>query len=221
MNASSVKAFLGQKRFLDKSVFTWILILVNVAGFLFGMYYYWPQLSGTPVGYWLFVADCPLFVLFFALILLFDVRDNFWNVFVSVGLLKYGLWTVFVILLSWNAFIAWNPVMYPLLLVAHLGMALEFVFLLPRMRPSFDAIRTIPIFLLLDYFDYYKGLHPSLPTGTPLTTVIAFSVGSTLILPLILAQAILYYQDHRPLWESVSPPLTRKASAQSARKRPK
>lgn len=197
----------------------WSLILANLAGFLFGLYYYWPQLSQTPLGYWLLVIDCPLFVLAFALLLVFDVRDPFWNLLAGVGLSKYGLWTVFVILYSWNQFMAWNPVMYPLLLFAHLGMAIESVFLLPRMKSGFDNLRAIPLFLLMDYYDYFKGLHPWLPSGTPMHLVLYFSIASSIVLPVLFSQAILYYPAHSTAWALASPLLTSTASAQSARKR--
>lgn len=206
---------------MSKSILTWLLIIINIIGFLFGIYYYQPQLSQTPFGYWLLVIDCPLFVLFFALILLFDVRDNFWNFFVSAGLIKYGLWTVSVILLLWDQFVSIAPVMYPLLAIAHAGMTLEFIFLLPRMRADFNNFRVIPIFLLMDYFDYFKNLHPRLPEGAPIDLIMIFSFASSIVIPILLNKFILYYRHHKFEWESALRQATRKESVASARKEKK
>ncbi len=203
---------------MKKSILTWLLILVNIAGFIFGIYYYQPQLSQTSIWSWILVIDCPLFVLLFAAILFFDVRESFFNFLVATGLVKYGLWTVFVILLLWNQFTAVAPVMYPILAIAHAGMTLEFIFLLPRMRADFNNFRVIPIFLLMDYFDYFKNLHPWLPEGAPIDLIMMFSFASSIIIPILLTKFILYYQQHKFEWESASRLVTRKESAASARK---
>lgn len=206
---------------MKKSILTWLLILINIAGFIFGIYYYQPQLSQTSVWSWILIIDCPLFVLLFAAILFFDIRDTFFNFLVATGLVKYGLWTVFVILLLWNQFTAVAPIMYPLLAIAHAGMTLEFIFLMPRLRPEFNNYRTIPLFLLMDYFDYYKKLHPWLPSGAPVDLIMWFSFASSLLIPILLTKFVLYYRQHSVEWAWASHRLTRRESAASAGKEKK
>jgi len=42
----------GDKRLLA------LIVLINIAGSAFGLYYYWEQLMMTPWYYWIFVPDC-------------------------------------------------------------------------------------------------------------------------------------------------------------------
>jgi uncharacterized membrane protein YpjA len=207
---------------MKKSKLIWFLIIVNVIGFLFGAYYYQNQLSRTPLWAWLLVIDCPLFAILFALTLLFDVENSFINFFVSVGVIKYGLWTVFVIALLWEQFLFISPVMYPLLAIAHTLMAAEFIFLIPRIRPSKWNFFTILLFLAMDYFDYFWSLHPWLPPSAPIDFIMQVTVASSSIIPVFLTMVILLYQWRlKVIWELESPQTRKKASARYARRKQK
>ena len=106
-----------------------VLAIINLAGFLFGICYYWHQLSTSPFYLWIFIIDCPLYVVLFALIcfLLYEKREvSEWLRFLTaVGLIKYGLWTGIVIILYRDYFFAANPLLYALLFPLHIGMILE------------------------------------------------------------------------------------------------
>ncbi len=47
----------------------WVLFAINLAGTVYGMYWYWDQLAVTPVYLWLFTPDCPLASLYFTVTL--------------------------------------------------------------------------------------------------------------------------------------------------------
>jgi uncharacterized membrane protein YpjA len=203
-----------------KSKLIWFLIIVNLLGFLFGIYYYIPQLSRTPVWLWLFVIDCPLFVLLFALILLFDIKNYFFNFFVSVGVFKYGIWTVFVILLMWEQFLALNSIMYPLLAISHFFMAFEFIFLIPRMKVSKWNFLTVPIFIFMDNADYLWNLHPWLPSTTQIDLITQVAFTSSSIIPVLITIPIALYQWRlKVVWGSESLPTRRRESVMSAKRK--
>ncbi|MCD1293628.1 DUF1405 domain-containing protein [Methanocella sp. CWC-04] len=114
------------------------IIVINIAGSLFGAYYYWEQLMMTPVYLWIFVPDCPLYTLFmiFALLLIIMGKpsDTF-NAITSVGLSMYGTWTVLVLLyFSEIYFRPANSLLSSAMLISHIGMALECVLLLPYLK---------------------------------------------------------------------------------------
>lgn len=115
-----------------------LVIFINIIGSLFGLYYYWEQLSVTPWYYWIFVPDCPLytFLMIFALIFLIaGKRYDTFNTITAVGLAMYGTWTM-VILLYFNEiyFAPANALMSTGLFVSHFGMALESVLLMPYLK---------------------------------------------------------------------------------------
>jgi len=138
-----------------------IVLLINVAGTLFGLYYYWEQLSMTPWYLWLAVPDCPLYTFFMAIALTLIIAGRPWKTFntiTAVGLSMYGVWTVIVLL--WfgeiffrpeNALASWER------LLSHGAMALESLLLLPYLtqtRPISWAITAV-WFVVLDSVDYF------------------------------------------------------------------
>ncbi len=156
------------KIFLDSGKWLVSLFLINLAGFLFGIYYYSYQLSITPFWAWIFIIDCPLYVLLFSALCLMKLKSRAvpgWLLFItSVGLVKYGLWTGLVIWLYSGHFFAVSPVLYSLLFPLHIGMILEGLVLLPHLRAK--AAQTVPVlfwFLLNDFLDYFAGTLPLIP----------------------------------------------------------
>lgn len=162
--------------FLDSRRWLWALLLVNLAGFLFGIWYYLPQLSGTSPLLWLFVIDCPLYVFLFAGICALKLKGKTipdWLYYLtSVGLIKYGLWTGLVVFLYWETFFSFSPVLYTILTPLHVGMILEGLVLIPRMGEIQEGARMRKLlqplfvcgwFLLNDWLDYFLGTHPLVP----------------------------------------------------------
>lgn len=144
--------------FLKNKILAVLLIVINLAGTVYGFYYYQQQFLETPFYLWLFIPDCPLYTLLFAVVIFLYVFKKKTNAFLTVltafGLIKYGLWTVTTILLYSNYFFAVNPLMYSILFFLHAGMILESFVLIPLIR----RINILPIFLwflLNDFSDYF------------------------------------------------------------------
>lgn len=175
------------RRFLEDK--TWLLsfAIVNAGGFLFGMYYYIYQLSVTSPLLWVFVIDCPLYVVLFAGICLALYRETdvpgWFLLLASVGLIKYGAWTVFTISLYLEHLLSVSFAVNAAMPFLHAGMVLEGVLLLPRIRAR--AWHLLPVtgwFLLNDWADYFLGTVPMLPE-THMGLLALESFLATLILP--------------------------------------
>jgi uncharacterized membrane protein YpjA len=150
-----------------------IVLLINVAGTLFGLYYYWERLGMTPWYLWLAVPDCPLYTLFMAIALTLILLGRLWTTFnaiTAVGTTMYGAWTVIVLLWFGEVFFTpgnVGPTMERL--VSHGAMAFEGVLLLPyltKAKPVSWAI-TVLWFIVLDSIDYfYHFVYQGLPMRT-------------------------------------------------------
>lgn len=164
-----------------------IVLLLNVASVFTGLWYYWDQLSATPWHLLIFVPDCPLYVLLAIPILLKRVKNGAYSFLVSIGMVKYGLWTVFVLL--YHSKFYFLPEFLPVTLVfiiGHLGMALEGACLLPKNKVAFAALLVaFGWFLLNDFADYFLGTVPSIPPeGMGLVALL--TIASSMLLPLAL-----------------------------------
>lgn len=143
-----------------------LAILANLIGAYFGFFtYYAQQLSWTPPELWVFVADCPLAVLLFAGALLFFMmgwRNGFFPFLASAYCLKYGIWTVSVILYFHGYFFSpeyWF--LYAVMLVTHAGMTAEAFAFVGKIRVGWKHLAAVlGWFLLNDLMDYWGGLRP-------------------------------------------------------------
>ncbi|CAJ37292.1 hypothetical protein RCIX2170 [Methanocella arvoryzae MRE50] len=138
-----------------------IFLLINVAGSLFGLYYYWEQLMLTPWYLWLAVPDCPLytfFMIFALLLILLKKPSDTLNTITAVGLSMYGAWTTIVLLYFGEIYFnPANALMSAGLWISHFCMGLEGFLLLPylaRVKPISWAITAI-WFAVLDSVDYF------------------------------------------------------------------
>ncbi|VVC03177.1 Uncharacterised protein [Candidatus Burarchaeum australiense] len=176
----------------------WLIFLLNVGGFIYGTFFFYPaQLAQTPLYLLLFVPDCPLFSLLFALSMLLvrfaPRRFDLFNFLTFAGCLKYGFWTVFVLT-------AYPEFYYPvglgallsalMLILAHMGMFFESFLLASfvRVKP-WHLVPVLGFFLLSDYSDYVLLTYPAAPTYAlpllfPLTVLMSifFTLGGYLIL---------------------------------------
>lgn len=147
------------------------LAAINFAGFLFGVYYYWPQLAAAQAWQWPFVFDSPLPVLLFSaacvLLLTRKQAPKILLTFAFFGLVKYGLWTVLAIVLFAGPFFGSAPLVYAINLPGHALMALEGAVLATRLRPKAWHIATVGGFYLAnDALDYaFAGTRTWLPSG--------------------------------------------------------
>lgn len=143
-----------------------LVVLANLIGAYFGFFvYYKEQIAATPLTFLVFVADCPLAVLLFAAALVlfwFGRKNDLFSFLAASYCLKYGVWTVAVIL--WFHQIFFSPdywMLYAVLLVTHAGMALEAFSLVGRVDVKGMGAGIVLAWLLLnDYMDYFWGLAP-------------------------------------------------------------
>ncbi len=169
-----------------------IVIIINLAGALVGFFYYWDQILTSNPSIWLFIPDCPFYVLLGAIVLAAYLikkrRSDFVSLITAIGLLKYGTWTVLVVLGFSTFYFAIDSTLYGLIAIMHVGMALEFVLallLIQRVRRGFVALALL-WFFANDVADYYFAAHPPVPISelafiapftfalTPLCTMVAF-----------------------------------------------
>jgi uncharacterized membrane protein YpjA len=178
-----------------------LALLINALAVLAGVYFYSDQLLQTAPQLLIFVPDCPLYVFLSILIILGIARNDIFSFIVSAGMVKYGLWTVFVILFHWDAYsqplFLWTSIIF---IIGHLGMALEGLALLPKKRISALALyAAIGWFLLNDYMDYAVGTVPPIPREG-MATVAALTVAASVLLPL----ALFAYGSRIANWRAVA-----------------
>jgi uncharacterized membrane protein YpjA len=183
-------------------VLFWFIVLSNLGGAAYGfVLYYGEQLLSTNPLLWLFVPDCPLYALLFALAFLargnprprivervtgrsLDVSFVWFLGF--LGAMKYGFWTVFVLsAYSGFYFTPASGFMYSVLFVAHLFLLFETILLVGRIRVrKWFLPAGIVWFLANDLSDYLLGTHPPLP-GDALGFMFPATVGMTIMFSLL------------------------------------
>lgn len=163
------------------------IVLINIIGFGIGIVYYGSQLAGTDPIFLIFVPDCPLYVGLFAVLILqkhFGMKEDLFALLVSVGLIKYAAWTLFVLAFyGWYFFGPSLPgiaMQSAILFTLHIGMTAE-GFILPLKKVAkWQAGVVLAWFLLNDFADYaWPGVHPFLPPGADVMPAMVFAVAST------------------------------------------
>lgn len=176
----------------NKKEILFLLALINLIGFAYGIYYYSNQLSEWNPLYWILIIDCPLQALLVGIIFMINpniieeekgritrneikaAKQNpgnfveFLTNFTSIGSIKYGLWTMIIILLYSQYFLVGEGSLeYYILLIAHFGLFLEGVLLAGIYEIKTRDLLVISLFYLFnDYSDYVIGTHPLIPNET-------------------------------------------------------
>ncbi|VVB73639.1 Uncharacterised protein [uncultured archaeon] len=166
---------------MNSTRLAYLLIAINMLAFFYGMYYYGDQLAETAPALWLLVVDCPLQALLFAAVIFLAASgkgSDLLTAFTAAGSLKYGLWTMFVILFHGDYFLVGSLALgYSLIFLAHVGQFLEGLFLSGIKEMSAGtAIAILLLYLFNDYSDYIWGTHPLIPDRA-LGTVAAVTIG--------------------------------------------
>ncbi len=144
------------------------LAAVNFTGFVYGLYFYQPQLAATSPRLWLFVIDSPLPVLAVSLLCLQKLVKNRMNKYLAAfavfGLIKYGFWTVLVLGLYSQYFYAASPLIYSMNIPLHAAMILEGVALFCVIKPRvIHALIPLAFYLANDFLDYFAGTVTRIP----------------------------------------------------------
>lgn len=126
--------------------------------------YYGPQFQWIGLENWYvypFVPDCPLFVYLFAAVILLryaGIGHPAFTAFVALGNIKYGIWTIFVLLYYFEHFFGGGENGFrSIILLLHVGMIPLGILLwrtLPRL-PAYQYGIVLGGLLLYDYVDYF------------------------------------------------------------------
>ncbi len=170
---------------MDKRVL-WLIAAIDAAAVAVGIYYYLPQLEQTPWFLWFFVPHSPFYPALAAIsittALAWKWKTPSLDWVASAGMLKYGLWTMLVILWYGDYFLA--PAVaawFALLFLLHVGGAAEGIAF--SFKARFDAGK-LPLvlgwFLAGDLLDYGLGslsTPPLLPVDSRLQLLALATVG--------------------------------------------
>lgn len=146
-----------------------LLVAVNLAGAVYGFWWYRLQLAGTPASLWFFTADCPVYGTFFALLLvLWLARERLPKLLLLLactGLIKYGTWYS---LAMFNHWVQGNSLDWLIWLqvAAHLAMVAQGLVFLVQSRYTLAQWAVNTLWLLAnDALDYGLAIYPWLPQG--------------------------------------------------------
>lgn len=191
---------LGDRRILI------FLILANLAGFFVGIYYYWNQLMDSSPLLWIVILDSPIAVLLFAIVsfLLYFRKSvpELLKLLASAYVIKYGLWTMFAIWLYWGNYVGGQEQAIGIFnFFLHLGMIIEGIILIPRIRPTkYTNVIVLAILLANDYLDYFLGTVTRIPqTHMNFLMVESFVVTFVIIFSILIYQNKRSYNSPRPL----------------------
>lgn len=169
----------------------WFWIAVNLVGLVWGTVgWYGSQLAETSPLWWLFVPDCPLVAGLFA-IALWGLRDGRrwtgFNLWVAMGLIKYGIWTCVIWLAYWSQTGDFFPLSVAMFLT-HIGLIAQGIvlLLLTRSWTMVEALPALAYYLVADAVDYGLGHHPGYPRVVSAALVQWHTMAVTLILGLLL-----------------------------------
>ncbi|MFQ3308551.1 MAG: putative membrane protein YpjA [Candidatus Nanohaloarchaea archaeon] len=152
----------------------WLLVILNILGTGFGYWYYRFQLMDSPLHFWPLIPVSPNATLFMALSLgLYALgKKNRWtrviDVLAFIGNLKYGLWTVVVMLSTPSAYLNQSTTtMFIFLVVTHALMATQALIVLDYTDFDLDALFSGALWYTInDVVDYFgPKLHTPLPEG--------------------------------------------------------
>jgi uncharacterized membrane protein YpjA len=149
--------------FLAQKWVLWMLLLVNIAGTIYGYEWYGWQLADTPGIFLIFVPDSPTASLFFVFVLIaFLLRTN-WPLFEAlaiVTLFKYGVWAIVMNLLVLNIHgqLSWQGYM---LIFSHGAMAVQGLLFAPFYRIKWWHLTIAAIWTIHnDIIDYVFFMYP-------------------------------------------------------------
>mgnify|MGYP002760484766 FL=1 len=155
------------------------IVVINLLGTAFGFYYYRFQFMETSPLLWIFVPDSPLATLAAAASIIFYMKNrqnSYLDFLAFLGNLKYGVWTVFVLLYMQQGFLSYQPLpLYIFLVFSHAFMALQAFLVLDysdfSWKPFLAAFSWFPV---NDLLDYSLGIHSTLPSSAGFSSPVAW-----------------------------------------------
>ncbi|HMM19997.1 MAG TPA: DUF1405 domain-containing protein [Selenomonadales bacterium] len=187
--------------------FLWSLVLVNALGTVWGILWYWEQLTETPWYFLPVVPDSPLHAALFGFFIYWVLRDATAALtplqrFIAwagvLGVVKYGLWTT-VILSQYF----WTQGVTPsaqdwMLYVSHGGMAVQGLVYASRLpKACAPAAGAVLWFIVNDVFDYLLFTHPRLPLPDQAAVAGWTNAALTVLAGMIAARLLRSVKDCR------------------------
>ncbi|MGG5253808.1 DUF1405 domain-containing protein [Neobacillus sp. SM06] len=159
--------------FLANRTFLKLLLVVNIAGTIYGYYWYGWQLAETPPIFLPFVPDSPTASLFFVLVLLgFLLKKNWpiWEALALVTLFKYGIWAVVMNILVYFVQGQLDFAGY-MLIFSHFAMAVQGILYAPFYRMKLWHLVIAAVWTLhndvIDYVFFMMPRYSMLDKFTP------------------------------------------------------
>ncbi|WP_207587013.1 DUF1405 domain-containing protein [Halomontanus rarus] len=106
----------------------WLIVAVNLAGTVFGFWYYRHQFTVEPPVMWPFVPDSPIATLLIALAIAcwkLGYEQPWLTALAFFGNVILGLWTPYVLLAFYDAYAHLHPLMFQFLFWSHLAMVVQ------------------------------------------------------------------------------------------------
>jgi len=165
-----VKRLQGIFTLLRHKAVLWIVGLINLAGTLYGYYWYEPQLATSKWYFYPFIPDSPTASLFLTIIVflwIFGRRSRLFEALAFVTLIKYGVWAVVMNALMLNELgtsNAYLTTMALMLMVSHGAMAFQALLFSPLMTFRVKELVLVAIWVVHnDVVDYVLGQWPRYP----------------------------------------------------------
>ncbi|OLS40250.1 DUF1405 domain-containing protein [Bacillus sp. MRMR6] len=140
-----------------------LLLIINIAGTVYGYIWYGWQLKDTPAKFLLFVPDSPTASLFFVFVIIaFLLRKNWplMEALALVTLIKYGVWAVVMNALVFAVQGDLDPIGL-MLIFSHFAMAVQGVLYAPFYRFKWWHLIVTAIWTLHnDVIDYVFSMMP-------------------------------------------------------------
>lgn len=175
----------------------WLLLVVNIAGTIYGYYWYGWQLEDTPAKFLAFVPDSPTASLFFVFVLLAFLLKKNWGLMESLAIItlfKYGIWAVVMNILVYFVNGELDGVGY-MLMASHFAMAVQGLLYAPFYRIKWWHFVVAAIWTLhndvIDYVFFMLPRYHDLALYTPQIGYFTFWLS-------IISLSIAYYLCMRP-----------------------
>ena len=151
---------------LRNRFFLWALLIVNIAGTIYGYIWYEYQLAQTPAIFIPFVPDSPTASLFFVFVIVAFLLKRNWPLFEALAiitLIKYGVWAIVmnILTLKVTGELPWEGYM---LMVSHGAMALQGLLYAVFYKMKWWHVAVAAIWTLHnDVIDYVYMQYPNYP----------------------------------------------------------
>ncbi|MFA5106530.1 MAG: DUF1405 domain-containing protein [Candidatus Micrarchaeia archaeon] len=147
-----------------------ILFIILAVAIAFGFYFYSPFFQYRNPLLWIFLPNSPLAILAALLTIYYFTDNEFARLFSSAYVAKYGIWTVFVMLLYpanyLNSSIAAESVL--LYIIPHIAMIFLALAMMPRKPARAHLAIALLFFLANDFANYFMGVMTDFPSIIPL-----------------------------------------------------